>query len=234
MDEERAVVLLSGGRDSLLAACLSVEQGFNIIPIVCNNGHIEGVERVQFAVSSLKARYGGNRVDDLKRCNIGMTLHLYMLSLWYKKPDELLCRYPNLQMYQAHCLACKVSMYVHALAFCKAMSVGYIVDGMRENQGFFVDLPEMRERFIALCSQNETKLVTPVYGLLSDLQRKRMLCDRGMPTKTLEPQCFLGCPLTASLSTEERESLTAFFDEELAQPAMQDIQELTITKTIQN
>lgn len=232
MNEKRAVVLLSGGRDSLLSACLSIEQGFNIIPVICNNGHMEGVERAQFAVVSLKERYGDCRVDDLKQCITGMTLYSYMLSLWYKSPDELLCQYPNLQMYQAHCLACKVSMYVHALAFCKAISVGYIVDGMRENQGFFVDLPEMRERFIALCSQNEVKLITPVYGLLSDLQRKRMLCDRSMPTKTLEPQCFLGCPLAGSLSTKERESLTAFFDCELAEAAIRDIHELIISKTI--
>lgn len=230
MDEKRAAVLLSGGRDSLLAACLSIEQGFNIIPVICDNGHIEGVERAQFAVTSLKERYGSHRVEDLKQCTTGMVLHSYMLSLWYKKPDELLCRYPSLQMYQAHCLACKVSMYVHVLAFCRAMSISYIVDGMRENQGFFVDLPEMRERFIALCSQNEVKLITPVYGLLSDLRRKRMLCDRGMPTKTLEPQCFLGCPLAGSLSAKERESLSAFFDNELAQLAMRDIQELTASK----
>lgn len=232
MDEKRAAVLLSGGRDSLLAACLSIEQGFNITPVICDNGHIEGVERAQFAVARLKERYGNHRVEDLKQCTTGMAFHSYMLSLWYKKPDELLSRYPNLQMYQAHCLACKVAMYVHVIAFCRAMSIGFIVDGMRENQGFFVDLPEMRERFIALCSQNEVKLITPVYGLLSDLKRKRMLCDRGMPTKTLEPQCFLGCPLAGSLSAKECESLSAFFDSELAQPAMRDIQELTASKTI--
>ena len=45
MDEKKAVVLLSGGRDSLLAACLSIEQGYSIVPVICNNGHMEGVEK---------------------------------------------------------------------------------------------------------------------------------------------------------------------------------------------
>lgn len=166
------------------------------------------------------------------RCNTGMDLHSYMLPLWYKRPDELLRQYPSLQMYQAHCLACKVSMYVHTLAFCKAMSIGYIVDGMREAQGFFVDLPEMRDRFGALCTQNGVELLTPVYGLLSDLERKRMLCNRGMPTKTLEPQCFLGCPLTGSLSNGERRCLAAFFDNKLVSLASRDIQDLVESKTI--
>lgn len=229
---EKTVVLLSGGRDSLLAACLSIEHGFNIIPVICNNGHMEGIERAQLAVSSLRDRYGHSKVDELKQCTTGMTLHSYMLSLWYKNPTELVNQYPNLQMYQAHCLACKVSMYVHVLAFCKAMSIGYIVDGMRENQGFFVDSQEMHKRLMGMCSKNEVKLLTPVYNLSSDLQRKRMLCDRGMPTKTLEPQCFLGCPLNGSLSDKEKESLAAFFDDVLFRVAMQDILELTATKTV--
>ena len=232
MIEKRAAVLLSGGRDSLLATCLSIEQGFSVIPVICNNGHMVGIERAQFAVASLKKRYGDNKVENLVQCRTGMVLHSYMLSLWYKRPDELLRQYPDLKMYQAHCLACKVAMYIHIIAFCKAKEISYIVDGMRETQGFFVDLPEMRERFGSLCSQNGIELVTPVYGLLSDLRRKRMLCDRDMPTKALEPQCFLGCPLTGTLSDKERESLSLFFDSELARFALRDIQELIASKAI--
>ena len=232
MDEKKAVVLLSGGRDSLLAACLSIEQGYSIVPVICNNGHMEGVERAQFAVANLKKRYGNQKVNNLTKCNTGMDLHSYMLSLWYKKPDELLRQYPDLQIYQAHCLTCKVSMYVHALAFCRAKSIRCIVDGMRKSQGFFVDLPEMPERFWSICSQNGIELVTPVYNLSSDLERKRMLCDRDMSTKTLEPQCFLGCPLADMLSDGERKSLASFFDRELANRALQDIQNLIESKTL--
>ena len=59
-----------------------------------------------------------------------------------------------------------------------------------------------------------------------------MLCDRDMPTKALEPQCFLGCPLTGTLSDKERESLSLFFDSELARFALRDIQELIASKAI--
>jgi len=59
-----------------------------------------------------------------------------------------------------------------------------------------------------------------------------MLCDRDMPTKTLEPQCFLGCPLADTLSDGERKSLASFFDRELANRALQDIQNLIESKTL--
>lgn len=228
---KEAAVLLSGGRDSLLSACVVLEQGYNVVPVICNNGHIEGIERAEFAVSSLKDRYGAYHVGDLEVCTTGMTFHSYMSPLWCKKPYELYSLYSNITMCQAHCLACKVAMYVHAIALCKARSIGYLVDGMRETQGFFVDLPEMRDRFRELCLDNGVDLLFPVYDLVSDLHRKRMLCDRGLPTKTLEPQCFLGCPMSQPLSSGERNSLCRFFDKGLVSLAKRDIQELVITKS---
>ena len=123
-------------------------------------------------------------------------------------------------------------MYAHAIVFCRAASVGYLIDGMRESQGFFVDLPEMHGRFSSLCVENGVELLTPVYGLTSDWKRKRMLCDRGMPTKTLEPQCFLGCPLHGGLSDAARGSLAAFFDDEILAAVRADISDLAASKAV--
>ena len=63
--ETVAAVLLSGGRDSLLASALSIEKGYRIVPIICDNGHMEGVERAKYAVHHLKEVYGSGRVFDL-------------------------------------------------------------------------------------------------------------------------------------------------------------------------
>ena len=230
MGDNRVLVLLSGGRDSLLSVCLCIEQGYHIVPAICNNGHIEGIDRAQFAVGCLQKRYGMEIVDNLTYFNTGMTFYTYMQQEWYRKSDDRLRKYPELQTYQAHCLACKSAMYVHAIAFCKANNIGTIADGMRENQGFFVDMPEMKSNFGNLCSDNGVHLITPVYELSSDLERKRRLCDRGLTTKTLEPQCFLGCPLMQSLSFEERKSLSSFYANEIAPWLQKDINELLLSK----
>lgn len=215
-----ATVLLSGGRDSLLAAALTLEMGCNVIPLICDNGHMEGVERARYAVHHLKSVYGESRVCDLVCRKTGMAFLEFMQSAWVSNAKSLSQEYPDLLMYQAHCLACKTAMYVQALRFCREYSIHVIVDGVRQCQGFFVDLKEMHERFTFLCNTNGVELLTPVYELESDLTRKRMLNDRGLPTKTLEPQCFLGCPMKAPLDGDERRSLMQFYDKELKKYAM--------------
>ena len=210
-----ALVLLSGGRDSLLSACIAIEQGHRIIPAVCDTGHIEGVDRVNFSVDALRERYGSEAVGSLVKIHTGMTLLSYMRPTWQGRLEDLWQLYPKLQMYQAHCLACKTAMYAHAVAYCMVNGIHYLVDGMREEQGFFVEQDEMRARFEELCAVYGITLITPVLELSSDLERKQLLCSRGMPTKTLEPQCFLGCPLTGPLTKEEKKSLSDFYDMEL-------------------
>lgn len=225
-----ALALLSGGRDSFLAVCLCVEAGYRVIPAVCDNGHTEGIDRVGFVVTNLQRRYGRDRVENPVLFHTAMTLQAYLMPIWHGTPADLAARYPDMPLYQAHCLACKSAMYAHAIAFCRAASVGYLIDGMRESQGFFVDLPEMHGRFSSLCVENGVELLTPVCDLMSDLKRKRMLCDSGLPTKTLEPQCFLGCPLHGGLSDVVRGSLAAFFDDEILAVVRADIPDLAASK----
>ncbi len=226
----KALILLSGGRDSFLSACLSVEHGCEITPVICNNGHIEGIDRAQFAVSELQKRYGPEKVHDLVKLTTGMTMQLYLLDGWRAKLSDMAVSYPEAKMYQVHCLTCKTAMYVHSIAYCLAHELTVVIDGMRKQQGFFVDIDDMRNRFSNLCVSNGIELKTPVYNLVSDLERKRRLCDRGLSTKTLEPQCFLGCPLSKEkLSSKEKKDLGRFYDERLLPHLQKDISELTLS-----
>ena len=106
-------------------------------------------------------------------------------------------------------------MYLYALYYCKNNGISYLAEGARESQGFSIELPEMRDRLTNLCSNNGIELLLPVYDLNSDQRRKRMLADRGVTTKTLEPQCNLGCPMPSPLTNEERRDLAAYYDNEL-------------------
>ena len=222
--ENVAAVLLSGGRDSLLASALVLENRCSIVPVICDNGHMEGVDRARYAVHHLQEVYCSKRVADLVVCKTGIALLQYMQKSWIKKSRFLAQDYPDLLMYQVHCLACKTAMYGQLLRFCNEHGIKCLVDGVRKCQGFFVDLEEMHERFTELCERFGVDLLTPVYGLESDLERKRMLNDRGLPTKTLEPQCFLGCPMKGALGEEERRSLVWFYDKELKKYVLHDIQ----------
>lgn len=222
--------MLSGGRDSFLAACLLIEQGYNVQMVTFDNGHIDSVERVQQVANWIKERYPDNSSVYLPAVKIAMTLHAYMSPEWYRKSAERINLYPELQTYQAHCLSCKTAMYVHAIAYCKANGIKYLSEGAREEQGFFVELPEMKSRYEKLCENNGIQLLLPVYSLESDQTRKRKLSDRGLSTKTLEPQCYLGCPLKAALTLGERRDLARYFDTELLPLLQTDINDLIPTK----
>lgn len=213
--ENCAAVLLSGGRDSLLAAAISVEDGNRVVPVICDNGHMEGIERAKYAVNALQEVYGTERVFDLVVRKTGFSLLMYLKDTWQATASSVSEKYPNLQMYQVHCLACKTVMYVSLLQFCEQHDISILVDGVRRSQGFFVDLDEMHDRYGMLCHRYGVVLSTPVYDLVDDLMRKRMLNERGLPTKTLEPQCFLGCPMPGPLNRYELESLGDFFAKEL-------------------
>lgn len=229
---EKPLVLhmLSGGRDSFLSACLLIEEGFSVRMVTFDNGHIDGVDRAAQVARWIAERYPNADVSYLHPMKTAMTLLLYMQSEWYRKSSERMEKYPELQTYQAHCLACKSAMYVHALAYCKAHGIRYLSEGAREEQGFFVELPEMKERYEALCKMNGVDLKLPVFDLKSDLERKRELSDRGLPTKTFEPQCYLGCPLNNPLSVGERRDLAKYYDEELLPLLQRDIDRLIASK----
>ena len=229
-ENRRVLHMLSGGRDSLLAAALLVEQGYNLELITFDNGHIDGIERVSTVAACLKARYQEGTVTYLKPTKIGMTFHRYMMQEWYRKSREREKLFPELQSYQAHCLSCRTAMYVHAIAYCVAHNIPFLSEGAREQQGFFVELPEMKERYEQLCKTYGIQLLWPVYELASDMERKRFLDERELQTKTWEPQCYLGCPLRAPLTTEERRDLSRYYDIELLPQLPKDIDSLIPVK----
>lgn len=218
---EKAVVLLSGGRDSFLSACIALENYIEIVPIFCNNGHIASMKRAEFVVCELQKRFSKDIVHDLVYLSTGMTMQAYLMGYLSASFLDISRKYPYATPNQIQCLACKSAMYAHAIAFAKRSGRTHLIDGVRKQQGFFVDLDEMHVRLNKLCEDNKIELLTPVYELTSDWVRKRELCDRGFTTKVIEPQCFLACPLGCKMLTDqERESLTKFYDEEI-QPSLQ-------------
>ncbi len=227
---QRVLHMLSGGRDSFLAAAFLLEQGYKLEMVTFDNGHIDGIDRVSAVAASLKECYPEKEITYLKPEKIGMTFHNFMMKDWYRKSNERERLFPELQSYQAHCLSCRTAMYVHAIAYCVAHDIPFLSEGARISQGFFVELPEMRDRFEQLCKQNAISLLWPVWELESDMDRKRFLDERGLQTKTFEPQCYLGCPLRSPLTNEERRDLSRYYDTELLPHLQRDIELLIPVK----
>ena len=80
---------------------------------------------------------------------------------------------------------------------------------------FFVELPEMKKRYMDLCKRYGINLYMPVYDLNSDYKRKEELAEWGFLPKTYEPQCWIGCPMLNGLTDEQRQDLARYYDEEM-------------------
>ena len=57
MQTEQVLSMISGGRDSLLAACLLIEDGYSVIPVTFDNGHIKGIKRVNKVYHTREKKY---------------------------------------------------------------------------------------------------------------------------------------------------------------------------------
>jgi hypothetical protein len=136
-------------------------------------------------------------------------------------------RYPYLRPAQLPCLACHTGMYLESIVYCKTHNIHYIAEGARKSQKFFVELPEMVKRYKTLTQQYNIELLLPVYELSDEWERKLKLSDRGYIPKTLEPQCWIGCPLREELSSDEVNSLSEYYDMEM-KPKLSDIIEKKI------
>lgn len=221
--------MFSGGRDSLLSASLMIEQGFVVHLITYDNGHIGSIERVSATAKLLKEKYH-HLVDILPVVKTGMTMNEFAKDGWYMTGAEL-NQYPTVQMYQLNCLFCKIAMFVHTIAYCNATEkIHYISDGTRKCQGFYVDSPSFQQYMSEICKKNEITLMSPMYFEESDSVRKCKLSERDLPTKTLEPQCYLGCPICNTLTNENIRDLDKFFIDKIEPKIQPYINQLTVTK----
>lgn len=219
---EKVLLMLSGGRDSFLSACHLIENGYYVCMATYDNGHMSMVENAQNVAMRVIKRYGEDNAEFVGVSLISHLIFPLYSYLLYNEVQDISKKYPNLVPSQVNCLACHTAMYVESIAYCKLKSINYIAEGARLEQGFFVELQEMKERYERLCKEHDIKLLTPVYNLESDWERKQLLAMRGFLPKTFEPQCWLGCPLKEPLSTSQRKSLANFYDNEVS-PKVSDL-----------
>lgn len=214
-EDRRVLLMLSGGRDSFLSACFLIEEGYQVYMVTYDNGCISDIGSTKTVAERIIGKYGSSRAVFVGVQSIAANLYRLQEAYLYQTVSENSGKYPNLRPAQMPCLACHTGMYLEAIAYCKAHGICYLAEGARRTQKFFVELPEMVRRYGELTEQNGIKLVLPVYDLINDWERKLKLADRGYIPKTLEPQCWIGCPLREELKPCEIESLAAYYDNEM-------------------
>ena len=209
------LLMLSGGRDSFLSACRLIEQGKRVYMITYDNKCMSNTKGAQAVAERIIQRYGSEKAVFVGIQSIAAHLYRLQKNFLYQTLQESRQKYPNFRPAQMPCLACHTGMYIESIAYCKAHNIPAVAEGAREIQGFFVELPEMAERYKKLAENYNITVMLPVYKLKDDWEGKLELADRGFVPKTFEPQCWLGCPLGENLNEEERRSLAAFYDAEI-------------------
>ena len=212
---ESALLMLSGGRDSFLAACRLFARGYRVHLCVFDNGCISSLNNVDNVVERLRQRFGDDFVLSYTVTPIASEVNTLRDPVVQTELVELTSKYPNLLLSQVNCLACHTSMYLHAIAQCLTCNISTIAEGAREQQRFFVELPPMHDRYQKLCKKYGIELLTPVYDLDSDMERKVELSQWGFTPKSYEPQCWVGLPLLNDLSSAQIESLENYYDREI-------------------
>lgn len=234
--KKRVLLMFSGGRDSYLAACKLIEAGFSVEMITFDNGCTSNLLNVKNTANTIIKKYGKWKAKYVGIWPISWQISMLDGTKQYKTVKELASKYPELKFYETTCLCCRTAMYAEAISYAKAKKISYIAEGARKNQGFFVEINEMKQNYNELCSQYGISCLWPVYSLDSDVERKIELGRRGLLTKTLEPQCHIGRKQETVLSMEERKNLEDYYKSEirplLHRTIKKDIKSIRTYKTI--
>ena len=215
MEEKQALILFSGGLDSLLTSCKMIENGYQVTLVHYDNGSSSGCETVVETAKRLVRRYGENKV---KFWGYGLTVGYFKAlrdEIYSLEIQEIIKKYPYFNLSQFNCLACRSAMYIYTILLCKKLNIKVVAEGARISQLFAIEQPSMLEEYRSLLQEYGIELVTPLLELESDYDRKIELLIRGINPTVIEPQCHFGVPMKKPLTKEEELEVSHLYQEEL-------------------
>lgn len=225
------ILMLSGGRDSFLAACRLLEDAelkFRLKMVTYDNGCSYCSENAKEVAMRVSKKYGPDRAEYLGVFKIGSVIREFFSPYFNMKPSEQAKEFFGLTPSQFHCLICRTSMYIYSIWIALLHDSEYIAEGGRKSQGFAIELPGMaKERYPTLVQSVGKKLLLPVYDLDNDWLRDNELLSRGYLCKSLEPKCLIGFPVDNSVDDSVIRGVHAYYDK-IMLPLIQQRQLLTI------
>ena len=215
MEEKQALILFSGGLDSLLTSCKMIEDGYQVTLVHYDNGSSSGCEYVKETAERLIERYGEDKV---KFWGYGLTVGYFKAlrdEMYSLELQEIVQKYPYFNLPQFTCLACRSAMYIYTVLLCKKLNIKVVVEGARKSQLFAIEQLSMLEEYRDLLNAFGIELVTPLVNLENDYDRTIELLIRGINPTVIEPQCHFGVPMKKPLSPEEELEVSRIYQEEL-------------------
>ena len=216
MGLKKVILMLSGGRDSFLAACRLLDESpdYYLFMVTYDNGCSYCSDNARYVADRIIAKYGEDRAKYLGVYKIGSVIREFFFPYFNMKPEEQIQRFSGLTPSQFHCLICRTSMYIYSIWMALLNDASYIAEGGRADQEFVIELPGMaRERFPALVKSAGIELLLPVYELDDNWIRDNELLARGYLCKSLEPKCLIGYPVDQSVDQSVIDGVHAYFDQ---------------------
>ena len=215
MSQKNVILMLSGGRDSFLAACRLLDSSpeYRLLMVTYDNGCSYCSENAKLVADRIIAKYGDERALYLGVYRIGAVIREFFSPYFNMKPEEQARRFAGLTPSQFHCLVCRTSMYIYSIWLALLNNATYIAEGGRKDQQFVIELPGMaKDRFPNLVQSARLELLLPVYDLDNDWLRDNELLARGFLCKSLEAKCLIGFPIEQSVDNSVIDGVHAYYD----------------------
>lgn len=195
---EKALVLFSGGKDSLVLTLRLLDSGCKVYLVTFENGYGLKAQNVNSTIKRLMKKYSYDKIEKLGIKNVSGLFREFMYPFYNYTSSFINNRFGDISISQFNCLSCRLSMYVASIIICKQYNINYVYDGARKSQLFVIEQSEMLNKFKELFQKNNINIEYPLENETEDWKLKNELLLRGIVPKTLEPQCLLGVPLTSS------------------------------------
>lgn len=212
----KVLLMFSGGKDSFIAACKLVEQGYKTYLMMFNSGCIASEENVLHSSQRLRKRYG----NEIEMIGIRSTMatHLRISRPWKEfSVRDLSSRYPDVTGVQSQCFFCQTSMWIEAIAYCKAHNINKIATGYKSSDTFCTGNKQYLDFIREIASEYNIEVELPMWNFIDTKdgldKRDQEMCARRFLPSVLEPKCTVGLPAKHKISDKEVEQLINYIKE---------------------
>lgn len=210
----KTVVLFSGGKESMLAACKCAAEHRQVTPLSCQPGTLRGENALAWAAERLQGRFGQNLIQPAEIVTSSST-KARIASTWTQTSWGSLGNcYPNLTNCQIQCLHCQTAMWVCAIAYAKAKNIKNIAAGYKATDDFCTGMKPYADYMAKLAGRFAIHIDLPVWDL-KDEDRDTQLEWYGLSPAILEPSCVIGEPPRTPMSNAAEHELMLYLDNEI-------------------
>lgn len=186
-NEKRCVVLYSGGLDSSLAACLMIEQGYDVDLLHMNQGALISNHLSKIRYQEIKEIYPKSNITLSYMQVAGYFRSIALASI----ENDILENGVNLV-----CIGCKLAMHAKAIIHCLNNNIKNVADGATKRQERYGEQRKCAiERIRKLYQKYGINYVNPVYEY-EKTDIKYGLFDRGLTIQALEDTCLFSKTFT--------------------------------------